>query len=107
MFRNILIANRGEIAVRIIRTCRKLGIKTVAVYSDPDLESQHVIDADEAYNIGPGQPSESYLNIRKIVKASKVSKAEAVHPGYGWLVENSQFARECEEEGQVFMRPQS
>src|SRR5438552_137565 len=68
MFRKILIANRGEIAVRIIRTCRKLGIKTVAVYSEPDLESQHVVYADEAYNIGPGQPSESYLNIPNIVK---------------------------------------
>ncbi|TMI55475.1 ATP-grasp domain-containing protein [Candidatus Bathyarchaeota archaeon] len=107
MFRKILIANRGEIAIRIIRTCKKLGIKTVAVYSDPDLESQHVIHANEAYNIGPGQPSESYLNIPKIVKVAKASKAEAVHPGYGFLAENPQFARECEEVGLVFIGPRS
>src|SRR5207245_10706616 len=101
MFRKILIANRGEIAIRIIRTCRKLGIKTVAVYSDPDLESQHVVYADEAYNIGPGQPSESYLNIPKIVKVAKDYKAEAVHTGYGFLVVNTKCAQECVKFGMV------
>src|SRR5215472_15402063 len=107
MFRKVLIANRGEIAVRIIRTCRKLGIKTVAVYSDPDLGSQHVSMANEAHNIGPGPSSESYLNIPKIINAAKRSKVEAVHPGYGFLAENPELARACEEERLVFIGPNS
>lgn len=107
MFRKILIANRGEIALRIIRTCKRLGIKTVAVYSQPDLESKHVTSADEAYQIGSGPPSESYLNIERIVKAARKSSVEAVHPGYGFLAENADFARACEEAGFAFIGPSS
>jgi len=107
MFRKILIANRGEIALRIIRTSKRLGIKTVAIYSDPDLESKHVTSSDEAYRIGSGPPSESYLNIEKIVKTAKKSRVEAVHPGYGFLAENADFARACEESGFVFIGPNS
>src|SRR3989454_1659493 len=107
MFRKILIANRGEIALRIIRTCKRLRIRTVAVYSEPDLESRHVTSADEAYLIGSGPPSESYLNIEKIVKTAKKSGVEAVHPGYGFLAENSDFAEACEEASFVFIGPRS
>jgi acetyl-CoA carboxylase, biotin carboxylase subunit len=107
MFRKILIANRGEISLRIIRTCKRLKVRTVAVYSEPDLESRHVTSADEAFLIGSGPPSESYLNIGKIVKTAKKSGVEAVHPGYGFLAENADFAKACEDAGLIFIGPTS
>ena len=92
MFSKILIANRGEIAIRIMRACKELGIKTVAVYSDADKNSLHVEHADEAIHIGPASPKESYLNMDKIIEAAKQSQADAIHPGYGFLSENASFA---------------
>jgi len=105
MFDKILIANRGEIAVRIIRACKDLGCKTVAVYSDADRSSLHVALADEAYNIGPPKPTESYLVKEKIIEVAKKSGAEAIHPGFGFLSENDSFAELCEKEGIVFIGP--
>jgi acetyl-CoA carboxylase, biotin carboxylase subunit len=107
MFSKVLIANRGEIAVRVIRTCKKLGIQTVAVYSEADADSLHVQWADEAHLIGKPRVSESYLNIEKIIEVAKMTKAEAIHPGYGLLSENPEFARRCEEEGIVFIGPKA
>ena len=105
MFKKILIANRGEIACRVIKTAKKMGIKTVAVYSEADKEARHVQLADEAVCIGPAPSRESYLLIDRIIQACKDTGAEAVHPGYGFLSENEQFAKRCEEEGIVFIGP--
>ena len=105
MFKKILIANRGEIACRVMKTAKKMGIKTVAVYSEADKEARHVQLADEAVCIGPAPSRESYLVMDRIIQACKDTGAEAVHPGYGFLSENEQFAKRCEEEGIVFIGP--
>ncbi len=105
MFTKILIANRGEIACRIIRTCQRLGIKTVAIYSTVDQEALHVKLADEAILVGEAPPHDSYLNMAKILDAAKTSGAQAIHPGYGFLSENAEFARLCEESGVSFVGP--
>ncbi|MDG1913250.1 MAG: acetyl-CoA carboxylase biotin carboxylase subunit [Crocinitomix sp.] len=103
MFEKILIANRGEIALRVIRTCKEMGIKTVAVYSTADRDSLHVRFADEAVCIGPPQSSESYLDIARIIAACEITNADAVHPGYGFLSENAAFSKVCEENGIKFI----
>lgn len=105
MFKKILIANRGEIAVRIMATCREMGIRTVAVYSEADRQAQHVYEADEAYEIGPAVATESYLRIDAIIEAAQKSGAEAIHPGYGFLSENAAFAEACEQAGIIFIGP--
>ena len=105
MFKKILIANRGEIALRVIRTCREMGIKTVAVYSTADRDSLHVKFADEAVCIGKPQSSDSYLNIAHIMAAVEITNADAVHPGYGFLAENSRFAQICNEHDIKFIGP--
>ena len=107
MFDKILVANRGEIAVRVIRTCREMGIVPVAVYSDVDRRSLHVRVADEAYPIGEAKPSASYLNIETIIGVAKDCGAQAIHPGYGFLAENPKLVKRCEEEGIVFIGPPS
>ena len=105
MFKKILIANRGEIALRVIRTCREMGIKTVAVYSTADKDSLHVRFADEAVCIGKPQSSESYLNIPHIMAAAEITNADAIHPGYGFLAENAKFSKICEDHGIKFIGP--
>jgi len=107
MFKKVLIANRGEIAVRVIRACREMKIAPVAVYSEADRKALHVRLAEEAHFIGPAAPSESYLNIEKIISTAKTCGAEAIHPGYGFLAENPRFVKRCEEEGIVFIGPPS
>ena len=107
MFKKILIANRGEIAIRIIRACKEMGIKTVAVYSKADQLSLHVKFADEAICIGEGPPLDSYLNIPRIIAAAEISNSDAIHPGYGFLAENSQFSNICKENGFCFIGPDS
>ncbi|MGF1565935.1 MAG: acetyl-CoA carboxylase biotin carboxylase subunit [Flavobacteriales bacterium] len=103
MFKKILIANRGEIALRVIRTCKEMGIKTVAVYSKADAESLHVRFADEAVCIGPNASKDSYLRIPNIIAAAEITNADAIHPGYGFLSENAQFSRVCRENGIKFI----
>ena len=105
MFTKVLVANRGEIACRIIRTLREMGIISVAVYSEVDAHSQHVLDADEAYLIGPAPASESYLDGEKILAVAQESGAQAIHPGYGFLSENKSFCEKCESRGVRFIGP--
>jgi acetyl-CoA carboxylase biotin carboxylase subunit len=105
MIKKVLIANRGEIAVRVIRSCRELDIKSVAIYSDADRNAMHVRYADEAYHIGPSPSKESYLNGDKIIEVAKQCGADAIHPGYGFLSENAEFAKKCEAAGIIFIGP--
>jgi 3-methylcrotonyl-CoA carboxylase alpha subunit len=105
VIKSLLVANRGEIACRIFRTARRLGVRTIAVFSDADAHAQHVREADDAYRIGPAAPRESYLNMERILEAARACGAEAIHPGYGFLSENSHFAQACADAGLVFVGP--
>ena len=105
MFKKILIANRGEIALRVIRTCKEMGIKTVAVYSKADMDSLPVRFADEAVCIGDASAANSYLNIPAVISAAEITNANAIHPGYGFLAENDNFAEQVEDSGFIFIGP--
>ena len=105
MFNKILIANRGEIALRVLRACKELGIKTVAVYSTADSDLMHVRLADEAVCIGPANSTQSYLSIPAVISAAEIGHADAIHPGYGFLAENADFAEQVEKGGFVFIGP--
>ena len=105
MFNKILIANRGEIACRVAATCRRLGVKSVAVYSDADANAKHVAACDEAVHIGEAAAAQSYLRIERIIEAARATGAQAIHPGYGFLSENEDFAHACEAVGIAFIGP--
>src|SRR5579883_1397909 len=105
MFRSVLIANRGEIACRIARTAKKLGMRTIAVYSAADARALHVRACDEAHFIGPAEPLESYLSIERLIETATSTGAECIHPGYGFLSENADFAEACEQAGLSFVGP--
>src|SRR5258706_1697459 len=105
MFKKILIANRGEIACRVAATAKRMGVRTVAVYSDADASAKHVAACDEALHIGGSAPKDSYLRWERIIEAAKATGAQAIHPGYGFLSENEEFAQACAEAGLVFIGP--
>src|SRR5688572_9669616 len=105
MFEKVLVANRGEIAIRVMRTLKEMGIVSVGVYSEADRETPHVAEADEAHLLGPPVPAESYLNVEKLLDTAATAGAEAVHPGYGFLAENADFAKACEDAGITFIGP--